>query len=501
MPHSDPDMTSNILWPRKSLPIIGDLSVEIDPSEQERLSDMALSLVEAEPALGNHHIFAPGVSAGISSGPALFIEDHRRIALTLKGTPDLYDYRISMLAEDGDHLVIGGPYNEDFESYRQNVLGLGPLEVHRINTFSRQDCSLAKICMEEQPLSEQLCDTARQSGSFTIFPYQGKGSIWALAGWIAKETGVPISVVSPPPELARLVNDKIWFAQRVIDVLGPQARPALYTAHGATALTSKVIALARKAEDIIIKHPRSSGSAGNFRIDVATCRTLGAKALHQHLLDLLHRGGWQEQYPLLIEVWDDQVISNPSIQFWIPEAADGLPVIEGLFEQLIEDRVGTFIGATPANLPEPWCQRFAGEAARLAFLFQQLGYYGRCSFDAVLFGKNYASAELHWIECNGRWGAVSIPMTLAGRLMKDEAKLPFIVIHRKNMNFRRQRFGEALDKISELLFRPGKTREGVVLLTPAVIERGCGVHLMAIGLTSETAKSLAQKAFKLLTKD
>ena len=38
------------------------------------------------------------------------------------------------------------------------------------------------------------------------------------------------------------------------------------------------------------------------------------------------------------------------------------------------------------------------------------------SLDALLTGQDMSNAELHWIECNGRWGGVSIPMTAARNL-------------------------------------------------------------------------------------
>ena len=44
--------------------------------------------------------------------------------------------------------------------------------------------------------------------------------------------------------------------------------------------------------------------------------------------------------------------------------------------------------------------------------------------DAILIGESLADARLHWIECNGRWGGVSIPMTLANRLTGDWARHP-----------------------------------------------------------------------------
>jgi len=60
---------------------------------------------------------------------------------------------------------------------------------------------------------------------------------------------------------------------------------------------------------------------------------------------------------------------------------------------------------------------FASEALTLASPLQSLGYIGRASFDALLVGASPEQATIHWIECNARWGGVSIPMTAARRLL------------------------------------------------------------------------------------
>lgn len=53
----------------------------------------------------------------------------------------------------------------------------------------------------------------------------------------------------------------------------------------------------------------------------------------------------------------------------------------------------------------------------LAFLYQCLGYVGRCSFDAILCGTDVDTAQLKYVECNGRWGGTSIPMQLVSRVV------------------------------------------------------------------------------------
>src|SRR5690606_17302709 len=112
----------------------------------------------------------------------------------------------------------------------------------------------------------------------------------------------------------------------------------------------------------------------------------------------------------------------PSVQLWIPprpaaeEGAPADPVVEGVFTQLLGS-AGEFMGGAPSRLPAAVQARLAQEAVYLGGLLQALGYVGRCSLDAILVGDDPHGATPHWIECNGRWGGMSIPMTLANRLV------------------------------------------------------------------------------------
>jgi hypothetical protein len=130
-------------------------------------------------------------------------------------------------------------------------------------------------------------------------------------------------------------------------------------------------------------------------------------------------------------------------------------------------------------------------------LFQHLGYFGRCSFDAVISGRDYSNAVLHWIECNGRWGGVSIPMTLAHRLTKGWHS-DFVVFQRDKVNFPPCEFSKALNRLGSVLYCAGRNPEGVVLISPLGIERGNAIHLMALADRVERAQSLAEGATRIL---
>jgi len=180
---------------------------------------------------------------------------------------------------------------------------------------------------------------------------------------------------------------------------------------------------------------------------------------------------------------------------------DGAPVIEGVFQQAVEGRQGMFVGAAPAELPQRWMDRLADEAMRIALLLQAIGFFGRCSFDAVLAGRTLDVADLHWIECNGRWGGVSMPMTLANRLVGDWRTRPFEIVQRHGIRIAPLPVTAAIEMLGGQLFRPGVTTEGIVLLTPQRMAEGSGIHFMAMARTAHRARALAQEALEVLCGD
>jgi hypothetical protein len=466
----------------------------------ERLKKIADRLTANEPALVLTSVFGAGVGSGLLEGPALLICDDREIALADPERSQIYEYRISMLAADGDTLLISGGRNTAFERYRNDVLGLGTLDVITLPAETRKEqVPLAKRLALRPDDLDAITAKAKQAGGLTILPYIGTGSVWVLAATISERAKTPVRVAAPPPRLTRRVNDKVWFARRVAEVLGAHAQPVFRSVYGPAALVGHVARLARQADRVVIKVPDSAGSRGNISLGVADIRGRTLEDLRSYLLSILGTIGWRGRFPLLVEVWDSPVLANPSIQTWIPERQEGPPILEGIYEQVITGSEGAFVGSVPVDLPNRWEEQVTHEALMLATLFQHLGYFGRCSFDAVIAGNDYKDAELHWIECNGRWGGVSMPMTLANRLVKNLEHQAFVVMQLTNMNFKPRTLVEAQEMTGSDLFRVPDSKDGVVFVSPFGIESGSGVNLMAIARTVERAKGLAQRATQKLT--
>jgi hypothetical protein len=333
----------------------------------------------------------------------------------------------------------------------------------------------------------------------TVVPHIGTESAWLLAAAVAEQSRRPVRVAAPPPRLTRRVNDKVWFSHRVNEVLGPRALPAFHAVFGPAALAAHVRHLALLSERVVIKVPDSSGSAGNLTLGSSAIKHLSAASLSARLIEMLKELGWKDMYPLLVEIWDTTVHASPSVQVWIPDRRDGPPIVEGIFEQCVTGPKGEFIGSVPATIADHWIALVGNEALMLATLFQYLGYFGRCSFDAVIASSRSSPAALHWLECNGRWGGVSVPMTLANRLTAGKCRDNLVVVQLDHAKFQPRQFLSALRVLEALLYRVAKSSEGVVLVSPFGIEHGTGIHLISLAENIDRAKYLADQATRVLT--
>ena len=430
----------------------------------------------------------------------LIIGDTREIALAKVDHQVAHEYRLSLLARQGDLAIFGGELHYDFERYRAQQIGLGPIVSINVRRFPGNPLlPLAERCLLDGAAFSQIVERTKWAGGLTIVPHIGMGSVWRLAAAVAEATGLDVCVASSPPRLTRRVNDKLWFASLAAEVLGETALPPTYAAHGPAVLAYRIRSLARSAERVVVKVPDSAGGAGN--VCLAAREVVGASLsdIKNRILSVLRAVGWYDNYPLLVSVWEAPVLNSPSVQLWIPAITDGSPIIEGLFEQILEGEEGSFVGSVPAELSERWQRRLAEDAMRLASALQLLGYFGRCSLDALLTGQTIDSAALHWIECNGRWGGVSIPMTIVNRLTGGGAKAKFVVVKRTEESRPPQSFADALQALDGILFRPGGHEKGIILLSPVEIEAGRGVQMLACAETVAAARELSDRALKLLS--
>lgn len=474
-----------------ALPVVEHVPVRIGADERAALHDLARVLLTEEPTLNAIEPFGPGVSQGLGPWPSLVVEDHSAITLFDVLGDVAYSYRALLLAGEGDLIAIGVSRSMAFETYCRDILGLGKVEILQ-PAPAEIPKALALACAGDPDFIERAAERARLAGGLNVIPYMGTGGVWRLAERIAAEARVEVRVAAPPPRLVRRVNDKAWFARRVVQVLGPRALPPAIEAFSLAALTGHVARLARSYPGLAVKLTDSASSAGNLILNSEDVRRATLHALHEDLDRTLRGVGWPGGFPLLVTAWEEPVLASPSVQLWIPHASAGPPVVEGVFDQMTFGPRRVFGGAAPSDLAPAWHARLAEEAVRLACVFQDLGYFGRCSFDSILIGADEDTAELHWVECNGRWGGVSLPMTLANRLIGDWAKRALVIIDRGNLQGQPRDLSALLSEWQDELYRPGRRETGTVILSPGRLVLGTGFELMVLGETHEAARAQAE---------
>ncbi len=486
-----PLSSGGLEYPHSSLPIVAHCDVEIGDAERRKIECLAARLREADPAISATGAFGPGVGAGLGPWPGIFLEDHSWIALFAQRGDLSYSHRALLLAGEGDVVLIGINRNRRFETYCRDQLGLGEVQILTPGgSASRQ--SLALRAAGDAELLDRLAGLARRAGGLNVVPYMGTGGVWALAGGIAARSATEVRVASPPPGLTRRVNDKLWFSARVAELLGERSLPKFQEAFGLATLSHQLAGLAGRYASVAIKLPDSASSAGNIVMSSDELRGRPLKAIRDDARRRLLQAGWRGGFPLLTSAWEQPVLASPSVQLWVPLPRDGDPVVEGIFDQILHGEAGAFAGAAPSDLPRAQQQHLAREAVCLGLLFQALGYFGRCSFDAIVLSPLQGLGGLHWIECNGRWGGVSIPMTLANRLLDDRDDNTFIVIERDELDARGQTLGIVLEELAGDLFAAPQRPKGAVILSPSGIEAGTGFEVMVIDRSVEAARTRAQ---------
>ncbi len=473
-----------------NFPIVEQIPVSLTPTECKKLKHLANQLYRRDRRLASIKPFGKSVSAGLGPGPTVVLEDHSWIRLFEHVGDEAYSYRALLLAREGDVVMIGIARNSVFETYCREQLLLGKVEL-LLPAPAKPTDSLATRCLKDQQLIETLATYAIQNESLNIIPYMSTAAVWALANKVAKYAQVPIRIAGPPPYLCRCVNNKLWFTKRATEVLGETAVPPTFEVHNLAILCSRIANLANNSTCVAIKLRDSASSAGNLVFDSSILRNLSLHALRNHILAILTQRGWNNAYPLMVTAWESPVANSPSVHLWIPQEEQGPPIVEGIFDQSVSGTASEFVGAIPSSLDDTWQYRLAKDAVRMGSLFQALGYFGRCSFDAILIGQDLSQATLHWVECNGRWGGVSIPITLANRLVGNWKNHPFVIIEEGHLNLPRANLSWLLRIIKDNLYTPTRSAIGAVVLSPGKIESGTGYELMVFGNNANDAVAIA----------
>jgi hypothetical protein len=180
---------------------------------------------------------------------------------------------------------------------------------------------------------------------------------------------------------------------------------------------------------------------------------MNLRALDEHLRTIFPAELWPEDTPMLVDVWETNVNENASVQTWIPPLKDGDPIIEGIFSQMLVGPSAQFMGCIPLSLPDHIQEQVVLGTSLLTLLFQQMGYIGRCSFDFLAVGDNTEQSQVEFIECNGRWGGTSVPMSLVNQLFGNWKLQLFAAVSIDDVLPRDASFAQVIDGLRDDVYQ------------------------------------------------
>jgi hypothetical protein len=474
------------------LPIVEHFPATASREQQNRVAALAEQLKRERPELAVDEQFHPVLCTQIDDAPTLHLDD-------LSGIPYLdRAYAVTFLqdrarlrAGDGDLVAGCGAAHDRFERYCRQNLGLGAPTWLRPSPADLP-LRLASACWADRAVRRTLVHALRSGELHYLHPHMGNFSVWELAALLQRTSRRPLKVIAPPPGVTEWVNDKLAFAETVGRLFGRHLTPRTEEATNFTTLAQRVRELAAGASCIGLKLPDSAGGGGNVVVDADVFRRRSLHATAQELKKLLAPLAWNGQCHLLVGSWETDVVSAPSAQLWIPTLSDGPPIVEGLYEQIIVGREGIFVGNRPATALGPIGQEIAQRCWLLGSLYQRLGYVGRCSFDMILVGEGLSRSHLQFVECNGRWGGTSIPMTLMNRIFGDWANQPYAAQECVVPGLNRVRFADLLDHFADDLFDARTGRGKIIVYNPGRMQAQSGISVLALGDTWDAAHRLLQ---------
>ena len=385
--------------------------------------------------------------------PVLHLEDLTGIPF-LDGVAGIleYQHRARVRAESGDLFAAGTAPVDGYEAYCRDVLGLGnPDFIHAKGEDATAVCA---ACFKPEAFA-RLRRRSDEAGGLVIHPYMSIAATWQLAEKLTEDSGHQVSVLGPPPPVLWVANDKSRFSRLVEEVLGADWIVDTRRSSDPAILADALGSLAEKCERVGLKRTRCASAMGNavFSADVLQ-RMSGEK--RRDLIDkFLTRTRWCDDEDVLVVEWRETDIS-PSTQLWIPPEGDGDPVVEGVYEQLLEGPEKIFLGSAPSTLPEPLNQALSEASLQVGTALQRMGYIGRCSFDFIVTGDLDGDFHAQFTECNGRWGGTSTPMHLVDRLVPHNGDRPAYVATDYFLpeSHRETAFSDLLAALDEELYSP-----------------------------------------------
>jgi hypothetical protein len=461
------------------LPIVHRFEPKVDPGRIADAQALAERLLEEQPGLAVNPALEPFVVRRLGADASLHLDDISGIPLVDRfHDVSFLEDRARLRAGQGDFVATCTPRNPDFERYCEQQLGLGSVKWLHVPPQADPK-AVATACWVDAEVRRRLTTGLRAGRYAYLHPYVGNQAVWALAVLLSQASGRAVRVVAPHASLAKAVNDKNWFADVARRLLGAASVPKTYRAYNLAGLAEVVRYLAPSSRQVVIKIPDSAGGAGNVVVDTSETVERSPRRAKSELLRLIQPLRWDGGMPVMVSGWEADILQAVSCQLWIPPEPEQPPLIEAILEQVVE-RAVFYTGSCEADLPKEIRQEFIDKSWLLGFLFQRLGYVGRCSFDAIMVKEDARPGRIKLIECNGRWGGASIPMTLVNRLF-PAARTRYASMQFSISGLEKLHFGDLLRHFTAELYDARSGKGHLILLCPNALRAASRVDVVVLG--------------------
>lgn len=474
--------------PSPALPKLKDL-----PAARVEAARAAARRTAARLDLEGHNApyrFQMAAGRPLDDRPVLHIEDLSSIPF-LDGVPgvELYQHRARVRAGPDELFAAVCPPVEGYSAYCERI-GLGKAVFVRAEP-TEDPLEVARACAQGSAFRD-LVRHADACGGLVVHPYMANEPVWELAAAIRHESANPVTVIGPPPPVMWVANDKAAFSRLVADAVGEDHLVATALADTAEAAAEHLWAFSRRYEAVGLKRARCASAMGNRVLDGPALRRAGEAGARAEVEDFLAETRWDGEEELLVVEWL-RGARSPSTQLWIPPADQGDPVVEGVYEQILESVRGVFVGSRPSTLGPEVDRALVEPSLLVGAAFQTLGYVGRCSFD-LLLDESGDELSVRFTECNGRWGGTSTPMHLVDRLLHGGPRPAYRAQDFMHEGLVGARFAEVEAALDGSLCTRDNPAGRFVLYNVGPLESSGKLDVIAIGDSPEHADELMLEA-------
>lgn len=432
--------------------------------------------------------------------PVLHLEDVTGIPFVegVTGVEE-YQHRARVRAGDGDLFAAGTTPAAGYEEYCRQKLGLGSPEFV-LASDPENPAAVASACLQPEILA-LLAERAREAGGMLIHPYMSIQAVWRLADKVAELSGTKVAVLGPPPPALWASNDKANLSRVVEAALGPEWIVETHRSVAPKTLANHLGDMARRHEWVGLKRTRCASAMGNLVMDARELRAHTEPELEALVESFLERTEWCGTEEVLVVEWRQTDLS-PSTQLWIPPKGQGLPRLDGVYEQLLEGPEKSFLGSRPSTLPAALNHAMGQASIQVCTVLQELGYMGRCSFDFIVTGDVEGDFHAQITESNGRWGGTSTPMRLVDRLTGSPSRRPSYVATDTYLPEERlgMEFPELLELLDEHLFDAATGEGRFVLYNVGPLKRRGKFDIISLGSSPEDARAGLEELLPSLLK-